>query len=85
MLLRDFTKEFKLLDGQYGDVRILHALYGNQKYNRCVLHPLVDDERIGLVIDDEDKYVTMDELCGVSITNNEYCIKSDVMELYIKL
>ena len=85
MLLRDFTKEFELLDEKYGNVRIHHFLYGNQKYNRCVLHPLVDDEHIGLVIDGEEKYVTMDELRGVSITNNEYCIKSDVMELYIEL
>lgn len=85
MLSNEFIEKFLLLDGRWGNVRIKHILYGNQKYNRCALHPFADGERIGLIIDDEKKYVTMDELCEVNVTNTECYIKSDIMELYIEL
>ena len=85
MLSKDFTEKFQALEGIYGNVHIKHILYGNQKYNRCVLHPFLGEERIGFIIDDEEKYVTMDELCGVSITDTGCYIKSEVMELYIEL
>jgi sulfur relay (sulfurtransferase) DsrF/TusC family protein len=45
----------------------------------------VDGDRIGLVINDEDIYVTTDELQAVGITNAECIVKSEVMELYIVL
>lgn len=43
----------------------------------------MDGDRIGLTINDEDVYIVMDELHGVSIKDNECVIKSEVMELYI--
>lgn len=52
--------------------------------NRCVVRPFVDEERIGIIVDDgEKKYVTMDELCEASIDENGCYLKSDVMELNI--
>ena len=45
----------------------------------------MDGDRIGLNINEEYVYVTMDELLSASINNNEYVIKSEVMELYITL
>ena len=67
------------------DVHIKHLLYGNQKIKRCILHPFMDGDSIGLSINNENIYITLDELSSVSINDNEYVIKSEVMELYIIL
>lgn len=83
-IIRDFIEKFNVLQDKKANVQIKHLLYGNQKLNRCVLHPFADEERIGLIMDDgEEKYITMDELCEVSIDDEKCILKSDVMELYI--
>lgn len=81
----EFTRKFNELNGKCADVKIKHALYGSQKINRCVLHPFVDGERIGLIINEEEIYITMSELQGVRAGSNEYVIESEVMQLYINL
>ena len=45
----------------------------------------MDGGCIGLNINEERVYITMDELLSVSIKENEYVITSEVMELYIVL
>ena len=85
-IIKDFIEKFNILDGKRANVQIKHILYGNQKLNRCVLHPFADEGRIGIIMDDgEEKYITLEELCEVSVDNECYCLKSDVMELYILL
>jgi hypothetical protein len=83
MLTRDFIEKFDALNNKVADVKIEHLLYGNQKLNRCVLRPFVDEGRIGLIIEDEEKYITMDELCEVGIDDKCCYLKSELMELYI--
>ena len=85
IITKEFIEKFNALNNTVADVHIKHLLYGNQKIKRCVLHPFMDGGRIGLNINEEDVYITMDELLSVSINNNEYVIKSEVMELYIIL
>ena len=83
-IIRDFIEKFNVLNNKKANVQIKHILYGNQKLNRCVLHPFADGECIGLIMDDgEKKYITIDELCEVGIDNNVCVLKSEVMELYI--
>lgn len=82
-VIKDFIENFNVLDNKRADVYIKHILYGQQKINKCVLHPLTDGGRIGLIINGEEKYITMDELCEVHIDTEKCCLKSDVMELYI--
>lgn len=85
-ITKEFMEKFIALEDRKANVQIKHLLYGNQKLNRCVLHPFADEERIGLIMDDgEEKYIMIDELCEVGINENEYRIKSDVMELFIVL
>lgn len=81
----EFITKFNALNNIVADVYIKHLLYGAQKIKRCILHPFVDGDRIGLSINDEDVYITMDELQAASITDVECIIKSEVMELYIIL
>ena len=81
----EFIENFKALNNIIADVYINHILYGNQKIKRCILHPCVDGDSIGLYINNEYVYITMDELKDVSITGTECSIKSEVMELYIIL
>lgn len=83
MLQKDFIEKFITLHNKKANVQIKHFLYGNQKMNRCALCPFVDGERIGLTIESEEKYVTMDELLEVYIDSEKCYIKSEVMELYI--
>lgn len=85
MLTKDFIEKFMALKNRNADIKIEHCLYGNQKINRCVLHPFIDEGRIGLVIEDEERYITMDELCEISISDLGCNIKSKVMDLYIML
>jgi hypothetical protein len=82
-VIREFVEKFVVLDGRKANILIKHLLYGNQKLNRCVLHPFSDEERIGLLIEDEDRYITMDELCEVGIDDMGCYLRSEVMELYI--
>ena len=65
------------------NVQIKHMLYGNQKLNRRILRPFVDGGCVGLIFDDEKKYITMDELSEVYIDSNKCVLRSAVMELYI--
>ena len=83
MLQKDFIEKFIALRGKKANVQIKHLLYGNQKMNRCVLHPFMDGERIGLIIEGEEKYITTHELSDIYIDNASSYIKGDVMELYI--
>jgi len=85
VITTEFIKKFNALNNTIANVNIKHILYGSQKIKGCVLHPFVDGGRIGLTINNEDVYITMDELLSVSINKNEYVITSEVMELYIVL
>lgn len=84
-IIKDFIEKFNIINNRNANVYIKHLLYGNQKINKCVLRPFVDEERIGLIIEGEERYITMDELREVYIDNTKCYIKSDVMELYIVL
>lgn len=82
-ITKEFIEKFNALSNTVADVYIKHLLYGNQKIKGCILHPIADGDRIGITINNEDVYITMDELQKVSIKDNECIIKSEVMELYI--
>lgn len=82
IITEEFIENFKALNGQNVAVDIKHAFYGSQKI-KCVLHALMDGGRIGLIINNEEKYITMDELVGVYCNDNEICLQSDVMEIRI--
>ena len=81
----EFIERFRALEGMVASVHIKHILYGNQKIKRCILHPIVDGERVGLHINDEDVYITTSELLDIRVSNNEHAIRSDVMELCVNL
>lgn len=84
MLTRDFIEKFMALENKNANIQIKHLLYGNQKMNKCVLHPFMDDGRIGFIIEDEERYIVVDELIHASINRNECCIHSIVMEILIQ-
>ena len=79
----EFIDKFYSLKDKIADIYIKHILYGTQKNKRCVLCPFVDEDRIGLIINDEELYITTDELRDVYIDQTGCYLKSDVMELYI--
>ena len=83
ILTAELIEKFNALKNMIADVHIKHLLYGNQKIKGCVLHPFMDEGRIGLVINDEDIYITMDELQEFNINCVECILKSEVMELCI--
>lgn len=85
VITTEFIENFNALKNTIADVDIKHILYGSQKIKKCVLHPFVGEDRIGLVINGEEIYVTMDELSGISLNNSRYIIASEVMELCINL
>lgn len=84
VITTEFVEKFNLLNNMVADVHIKHLLYGNQKIKKCVLHPLLDGARIGLIINDEDVYITMDELVGAHINNCECLLQSDVTKIELK-
>lgn len=85
MLTTEFIEKFEALKDKVVNINIKHVLYGNQTIKDCVLHPLLDGERIGFTIKEEDIYITMNELISASVSENEFIINSELMELYIKL
>lgn len=85
IITKEFIEKFNGLNNTVADVHIRHLLYGNQKIKRCILHPFVGGDCIGLNINEENIYITMDELLSVSASDNEYVIRSEIMELHIIL
>ena len=85
IITKEFIERFNELNNIIADVCVKHILYGSQKIKKCVLHPFVGEDRIGLIINEEEVYITMEELLGVSINNTQCIIKSEVMELHINL
>lgn len=83
IITKEFMTKFNGLNNRIADVYINHILYGAQKIRKCILHPFLDEECIGITINDEKKYIMLDELCSASIDDNVCCIKSEVMELRI--
>ena len=81
----EFIENFNALNGTIANVNIKHILYGSQKIKRCVLHPFMDGDRIGFIINEEEIYITMEELLCISVNNNQYTMKSEVMELCINI
>ena len=82
---KEFIEKFNGLDNRCADIYIKHALYGTQKIKKCILHPVVGGESIGLIINEEHIYIKMDELLNANIDNNECVIQSEIMELQIML
>ena len=85
IITKEFIERFVALNGKRADVYIDHILYGSQKMRGCVPCTIWDGERIGFMIDDEEKYLTMDELVGVCVDDHGCCLKSDVMEIKLKI
>jgi hypothetical protein len=85
VITTEFTENFNALKNTIANVDIKHILYGSQNIKKCVLHPFVGEDRIGLVINGEEIYITMDELSGASLDSSRCIIASEFMELCINL
>lgn len=85
IITKEFIERFGILDGKKADVYIEHILYGSQKMRGCVPHTLWDGERIGFIIEDEEKYLTLDELVEACVDDHGCRLKSDVMEIKLKI
>ena len=83
IITKEFIEKFNALNDKKVDVYIEHILYGSQKIRGCVPQTLWDGERIGLIIDGEEKYVTMDELRGGCADDHGCCLESDVMKIKV--
>ena len=82
-ITKEFVEKFDGLNDKCADIHIKHALYGTQKIKKCILHPVMDGESIGFIINEESVYIKMDELLNAGIDNHECIIKSEIMELHI--
>lgn len=85
IITKEFIERFNALDNRKANVYIEHALYGSQKMRGCVPHTLLDGERIGFIIEEEERYVTMDELREVYADDNGCWLKGDVMEIRVNI
>lgn len=85
IITKEFIEKFNELEGKKLDVYIEHILYGSQKIRGCVPQTLWDGERIGIIIEDEDKYLTMDELVEVCADSNGCHLKGNVMEIKLMI
>lgn len=85
IITTDFIEKFNALDNKKVDMYIDHILYGTQKMRGCVPHTILDGERIGFIIDEEERYITMDELREVCIDDNGCCLNGDVMKIKLKI
>ena len=85
IITKEFIEKFNALNDKKADVYIEHILYGSQKVRGCVPQTLWDGERIGLIIEGEEKYITMDELREVCADDNGCRLKSDVAEIKVNI
>ena len=81
IITTEFIERFVALNNKRADLYIEHILYGPQKMRGCVPHALWDGERIGFIIEGEERYITIDEVCDVYADDVGCYIKSDVMEI----
>lgn len=85
IITKEFIERFMALSGKKADVYIEHILYGSQKMRGCVPYTIWDGERIGFIIEDEEKYLTMDELCDAHVSSQECCLRGSVMTIKLKI
>lgn len=85
IITKEFIERFWALNGKKADVYIEHILYGSQKMRGCVPCTIWDGERIGFIIEDEEKYLTMDELCDAYVSSQECCLRGNVMTIKLKI
>ena len=85
IITTEFIEKFRALNGKKANIYMKHILYGSQKMKGCVPQTLLDGERIGFIIEDEERYLTMDELVEAYVNNNECCLKSDIMEFKLMI
>ena len=85
IITKEFIERFEALNGKKSDVYIEHILYGSQKMRGCVPYTIWDGERIGFIIEDEEKYLMMDELCDAHVSSQECCLRGDVMEIKLMI
>ena len=85
IITKEFIEKFEALNEKKADVYIEHILYGSQKMRGCLPSVLWGGGRIGLTIDGEDKYLTMDELIDAFVDENGCRLKSDVMEIKLMI
>jgi hypothetical protein len=85
IITKEFIEKFNTLNDKKVDVYIEHILYGSQKVRGCVPQTFWDGERIGLIIEGEEKYITMDELREVCADDNGCRLKSDVIEIKVNM
>ena len=85
IITKEFVEKFEALNGKKADVCIDHILYGLQKMRGCVPCTLWDGVHIGFIIEDERKYLMMDELRDAFVSGNECCLKGDIMSIKLKI
>ena len=85
IITKEFIERFEALNGKKADVYIEHILYGSQKMRGCVPHTLWDGERVGFIIEDEERYLTMDELVDVCADDHGCLLQGDVMKITLKI
>ena len=85
IITTEFIEKFNTLNNKKVDVYIDHILYGSQKMRGCVPHTLWDGERIGFIIEEEERYIIKHELREVYIDENGCCLNGDVMKIKVKI
>lgn len=85
IITKEFVEKFEALNGKKADVCIDHILYGSQKMRGCVPCTLWDGVHIGFIIEDERKYLMMDELIEACADDHGCYLKGDVMEIKLKI
>ena len=82
--MQQFMRKFEQLNGQNGKVILKHCLFDRQIFDCDYLQVINDDERIGLVIHTQEKFLYKQNVKVVEVQDNTYTISDDRFTIIVK-
>ena len=74
--------EWKQLQNKRGRVIVEHSLFGGQAY-ACDNIKVVNDDRVGVTIKEQDLFVRKENIKAFSVKGNEYMVEDEMLAIRV--
>ena len=81
--MQEFLREFIQLNGVEAKVVLEHCLFGNQRFYCRELQTINDNERVGVVLKGQEKFMYKQDVKVAEINDGVYTISDDRLKIQI--
>lgn len=82
--MEEFLREFIQLNGKMTKVILDHCLFGRQVFYCDYLQTINDDERIGVILKGQDKFMYKQDVKVAEVQNDVYVVSDNRLTITIK-